>query len=335
MLPLLSFSQEFDDSFRGSGGIRAMFYNCENLFDTQHDSSKLDNDFSPTGMYGWTNYKYFEKLRRISKVITSVGGWEAPEIIGLAEVENAHVLINLIKNTGLKSHDYRFIHYESPDVRGIDVALLYRPEKFSVFSSRPIVVTFPFDTMSKTRDILYVKGVVLEEDTLHIFINHFPSRLGGEAASEPKRIYAASILKTITDSILNAVPCAKILIMGDFNDNPTNESIQTALKAQSFDNHKDSGLINLMNTKSRDFKTHFYRGVTGVEWSCIDQIMVSSAFFSCNGLNYKNIEVFKGDFLFEEDDMGNKIPKRSFIGMKNNEGFSDHLPVFVDLFFKE
>lgn len=330
------FSQNFESSFRGEKGIRIMFYNCENLFDTQDDTLKNDADFLPEGNYHWTNYRYWEKQQRIAKTISAVGGWEAPEIIGLVEIENAHVLINLTKNTSISGHKYSFVHYESPDLRGIDVALLYRPEKFWKTYSRAIPVVFPFDTASKTRDILYVKGVVLDQDTLHVFVNHFPSRLGGQFVSQPKRNYVASILKQLTDSIMLVDSCAKIVIMGDFNDNPTDESILTFLGAKPANGYKGRGLYNLMNSDSNSIKTHFYRGPTGIEWSTLDQIIVSSSLTYCpKGLLCGKAFVFEADFLFEQDNADNRIPKRTFIGMKYNDGFSDHLPVYVDLYFQD
>lgn len=324
----------FIDGPRGLKGVRVMFYNCENLFDAEDDSLTNDADFLPSGNYNWTKYRYWEKLERVSKVITAVGGWEAPALVGLCEIENRHVLINMAHQSSLKSHKYSIAHYESPDIRGIDVALLYRPEKFWLVSSKPIHIQFPFDTTSKTRDILYVKGIVLDQDTLHVFVNHWPSRLGGQAASQVRRNYVASVLKQYTDSILKVDSCAKILIMGDFNDNPTDESILSVLKAMPTSTIQNNGLVDLMNSNENPLKTHFYRGSTGVEWSTLDQIIVSSSLYGkCEGLNASQANAFKADFLFEEDESANKIPKRTFIGMKYNAGFSDHLPVFIDLLF--
>lgn len=331
-----AYSQSFSDTFLGEKGIRAMFYNCENLFDTIHDEGKQDLDFTANGNYFWTKSRYWQKQQKIAKVITAVGGWEAPTLVGLAEIENEHVLVNLVKNTSLATHHYNFVHYESPDARGIDVGLLYRPEKFWLVSSRAVPICFPFDTASKTRDILYVKGVVLDKDTLHVFINHFPSRLGGQSLSQPKRNFVASVLKDLTDSVLEKNPCAKILIMGDFNDNPTDESIAISLGAKSVEEFNSAKLIDLMNSKVNPLKTHFYRGSTGIEWSALDQIIVSSSLFGiCEGIRTDRANVFQADFLMEEDEYANKIPKRTFIGMKYNDGFSDHLPVYVDLIFSE
>lgn len=324
----------FSDGPRGLNGVRAMFYNCENLFDAEDDSLTNDADFLPNGNYNWSKYRYWEKLERISKVISAVGGWESPALVGLCEIENTHVLLNMAYQSSLKVHKYSIAHFESPDARGIDVALLYRPEKFWLVSSMPIQIKFPFDTLSKTRDILYVKGIVLDLDTLHVLINHWPSRLGGQAASQVRRNFVASVLKLYTDSIMKADSCAKILILGDFNDNPIDESILNVLDARPTDSYERSSLVDLMNSKENPLKTHFYKGSTGVEWSTLDQIIISPSLFgSCVGLKAGPAKVFKDDFLLEEDESGNKIPKRTFKGMKYNGGFSDHFPVYVDLLF--
>ena len=153
-----------------------MFYNTENLFDPVDDSLTADEEYTPTGMRGWTFTKFMLKIRNISKVVLAVGGWDPPDIIGFCEVENRWVLKELTTQTPLKNFGYTIVHYESPDPRGIDVALIYRPDKFKVLNAEPIHIRFPFDTASRTRDILFVKGTVSGGDTLNIFVNHWPSK---------------------------------------------------------------------------------------------------------------------------------------------------------------
>ena len=166
------------DEVRGKNAFRLMFYNTENFFDTLHDPNKNDNDFTPEGNYHWNKWKFYNKLQHTAKTILALGGWDPPDIIMMAEIENRYILERLIYSTPLKAFKYGIIHEESPDSRGIDVALIYRKEKFKELYHRAINITFPDQAEVKTRDILYVKGVLSSKDTLHIFVNHWPSRLG-------------------------------------------------------------------------------------------------------------------------------------------------------------
>ncbi len=314
--------------------MRIMFYNVENLFDTQNDSLKKDDEFLPNGVKYWTNYKYYDKLHKIAKVIVSVGGWQTPEIIGLCEVENRKVLNDLCKKTGLKNLNYSIIHKESPDKRGIDVALLYKAKFFTPIFYQAIKVSFEQDTAGTTRDILYVKGLANNKDSLHIFVNHWPSRWGGQMATEHKRISAAKHLRKFVDSIVDYNANAKIIIMGDLNDYPDNKSITRFLKAEKdFDNIKDNKLYNLSayieNTKN--IGSHKSRG----EWGVLDQIIVSGALLNANkGLKAGKDDayIFNADFLQTEDETyTGKKNFRTYLGYRYLGGYSDHLPVFIDL----
>ena len=224
--------ENFTDDARGDQGIRIVFYNVENLFDTENDPVKFDDDFTPEGIKNWNSYRMYDKLKKTSKTLLSAGGWEAPALIGLCEIENRFVLEKLVAMPALEPSTYRIAHKESPDRRGIDVALLYRPDKFDLLHEEAIHMSFPFDTAIRTRDILYVKGLVNKGDTLHVFINHWPSRRGGQVASEPRRVHVASVLKARTDSLLTRNPKAAIVIMGDFNDSPENKSIHEILEGR-------------------------------------------------------------------------------------------------------
>jgi len=251
--------------------MRMMFYNTENFFDTKHDTLKNDLDFTPQGKMKWTYDKYLTKLKNLAKVIIGVGEWEPPEIVGLCEIENRNVLNSLVKYTPLKAFDYGIIHRESPDVRGIDVAVLYRKDKFEVSSYN----MFRIEEF-KTRDIVYVKGCINKTDTVHVLVNHFPSRLGGELNSEYKRKIVAGYLRKIVDSIFVTNSKASIIIAGDFNDEPTNESLSETLRAKlSCENPNDTSLYNL-SYYLQDVKKQGSLKYEG-QWTLIDQFIVSGA----------------------------------------------------------
>ncbi len=311
-----------------------MFYNVENLFDTENDSIKNDDEFLPNGPKFWTKTKYYTKLNQIATTIASLGGWSPPEIVGLCEIENRKVLDDLCKKTGLKNLNYRVIHKESPDKRGIDVALLYQKDSFKPLTYKAIRVTFPFSPESTTRDILYVKGITKNKDTLHVFVNHWPSRWGGQLESEARRIQAAKTLRTELDSIFNINQNAKIIIMGDFNDYPENKSITEVLKAnKNFEKPENSKLYNLSAfiEQTQNIGSHKYEG----DWGILDQIIVSGALLNANrGLKStkENAHIFYADFLLTDDEtFTGKKNFRTYLGYKYLGGYSDHLPVFLDL----
>ena len=325
----------FDDSPRGRKAARIMFYNVENLFDITHDSLKHDEEFLPDGIKHWNENKYWTKQKKIAQVITAVGGWEMPAIVGLAEIENLHTLINLAYNTQLKNTNYQIIHHESPDRRGIDVALLYRKEKFEPLFDTAITIHFPFDTASRTRDILYVKGVMLDTDTLHFIVTHWPSKYGGAFVTIPKRVWVAKQIRRLTDSLMHINPNANIIIMGDLNDAPNEESLTEGLGAVKPDWNSKESLFNLMLPMQHAGEgTHFYKGPTGAEWNYIDQFIMSRGLYRNQqviGIKNNQAFVFKAPFLLEKNESGLEIPNRSYIGMKYHGGYSDHLPIYVDL----
>ena len=327
--------KDFDDSPRGRNAMRIMFYNVENLFDFTHDSLKFDQQFMPEGDYRWDKHKYWAKQKKIAQVITAVGGWEMPTIVGLAEIENQHTLINLCYNTQLKNTKYQIIHHESPDRRGIDVAFLYRKEKFELLFDSVINVRFPFDTTSRTRDILYVKGILFDSDTMHFIVTHWPSKYGGAFVTIPKRVYVAQQIHKLSDSIMDENSNANIIIMGDLNDAPNEKSLMEGLQAVAPDSNSTESLFNLMLPMIPTGQgTHFYKGPTGAEWSFIDQFIVSRGLYNVKqGVRIKNNKpmVFRAPFLMEKNDAAIEIPNRSYIGMKYHGGYSDHLPVYLDL----
>ena len=330
-LPVLLFAQDFQGDKNQEKSFRLMFYNVENYFDSFDDSLTNDSEFLPDGIRHWNYSRFLKKRNNIYKTIMAVGNWEPPAIIGLCEIENRFVLNQLVYETPFAQFDYRIIHEESPDRRGIDVALLFNPKIFQVISHEAITLDFPFDPDLRTRDILYVKGLVLGRDTLHVFVNHWPSRYGGELSSRPKRIFAAQQLAKNIDSILLKNEEAAIIVMGDFNDYPFNQSIKEELKAGKDKN--SNRLVNLMPENNYQIGTNKYDG----EWGILDQIMVSPALL----LQDKPIfvdgkaQIFDANFLLQEDaKFLGKMPFRTFLGMKYSGGFSDHLPIFVDFKIK-
>ena len=313
---------------------RILFYNVENLFDTKDDSLKNDAEFLPQGKKYWTWKKYQDKCSKIAKVIIAAGGWQLPDIVGLCEIENKKVLNGIIYSTPLKKSKYQIIHKESPDHRGIDVALLFQPESFFPIDTAFLRLIYKGATHSTTREILYVKGTTHTDDTLHLFVNHWPSRWGGQLESEHKRLAAARLLRDKVDSIFVENSKAKIIIMGDFNDYPNNKSITKTLKANKPNlEFKDDELYNLASylSSKNTIASHKYQGT----WGMLDQFIVSGALM--NGLGIlntqpKDMHLFAPSFLLENDKSYKGIrPFRTYIGYKYHGGFSDHLPIYLDL----
>lgn len=302
-----------------------MFYNTENYFDADHDSSITYNEFTPDGNLHWTKSKYINKRNSIYKVIKAVGGWNSVTLVGLAEIENSFVLSDLINNTLLVKEDYKVVHFESNDFRGIDVALLYNSKRFSLIHAEKIVIRDPHNTNFTTRDILYVKGL-LETDTLHVFVNHWTSRYRGYLESEPYRLLASKALLYLTDSICANHENANIVLMGDFNDSPKNKSLKliTGTQLCGFDNIEPISSISEMRGTLK------YNG----NWLNFDQFFVTSSLSNgTNGLKCSSpAYIYDAEFLLEVDQqhLGMK-PHRTNIGFKYNGGTSDHLPIFFDL----
>jgi len=308
-----------------------MFYNVENLFDTIDNPSKDDNEFLPHGSRHWNNFKFYRKINRIAQVVVAAGEGDYPSVIGLCEIENQDVLESLLFHTPLNKLDYQIIHKESPDNRGIDVAFLYRKGKFKPTSFDAIPVINPKDNKFRTRDILYVKGMI-GKDTVHFFVNHWPSKYGGVGATKPLRALAASTLKHKTDSLLIYNQKSNIIIMGDFNDTPSDVSIKEVLGVKTpAGNIASNSLYNLALPLAQKGKgTNKYQG----KWSLIDQIIVSGNLLKGGKLETTSdsFQIFSPDFLLESDEanLGKKL-NRTYEGFKYHGGFSDHLPVFIDL----
>lgn len=315
-------------------GFFAMFYNVENLFDTEDDPQKADEGFTPGGDYRWNKTRLYRKLNNLARVIIAAGEWEMPGLVGLCEVENAQVLQLLLKYSPLKSVSYRFIHHESPDPRGIDVALLYRPELFKVIQHKAVSIKDSLGNLLNTRDILFVSGILPSGDTLHVFINHWPSKYGGVAGSMPRRFAAARTLRHLTDSLQKS-NASNILIMGDLNDNPHDLSVKEILGAcPDTTSPCPSGLIDLMAPlmKRQHIGTHKFQG----QWDIIDHIIVSRSMATCRSqVCLQQAEVFAPEFLLVPDETytGRRI-YRTYNGMRYEGGFADHLPVRARISFK-
>ena len=299
-----------------------MSYNVENLFDTIDDPNKADEDFTPSGKLQWNTAKYYEHLKHSVDAITNRGA-NFPAVVGLIEVENGTVLNDLVNTSHLKGKGYKVVWFEGPDERGIDVALIYDSNRVTVIGSRAIPVVLESVTDPNTRDILKVAVKVGNED-YQLFVNHWPSRRGGQDESEMHRIKAASVLRKEVDQILSVNPNTNIICMGDFNDFPSNKSVHDVLQAGVSNEH--SVLFNMMS----DFEalkkgTHFYKG----EWSPLDQFMVSYGMFDNKCVSANAFEVVSYDFLYYTSKDGVKSPARAYVGDSYKGGYSDHLPILM------
>ena len=301
------------------------FYNLENLFDTEDDPEIDDEEYLVEGDRQWTEERYQNKLNNMSRVIADMAN--GPDILGVSEVENRKVLEDLIQTDRLKMKRYQIIHFNSPDHRGIDVALIYKQGIFTPFDVRTIKFNDPNDPEFKTRDILWVKGLY-NKDTLHVAVNHWPSRRGGK---EDKRIIAAEILRRSIDSVQNINPEAKIVLMGDFNDDPSNKSVKKVLLADDKENKLEKGMM--FNASGSTFKqgygTLYYRGA----WNLFDQIIISQSLLKDKATNYHYIpdsfRVVASDYMQvpKGDDKG--APLRTFSYGVYKNGFSDHYPSII------
>jgi predicted extracellular nuclease len=311
---------------------RVMFYNVENLFDVLDEPQTDDDAFTPTGKMGWTHYRYYQKINNIGKVVLATGGGHIPAIIGLCEIENRKVLNDLVHSDALVKTPYHIVHFESNDRRGIDVALLYNSDKVRFISSKAVHVT---EHGLQTRDILYCK-VLLLHDTIHFFVNHWPSRSAGQLETERDRYAAARSLKATYDSIQSHSEHARIVIMGDFNDDPADESISQILGSINTQGPiQPKNIYNLAKipVSGKIKGTLKYQGT----WNLFDQIMVSGYLLlnkkGSIGVRKEDFRILENDFLLEPDRKFNGFkPYRTYMGFKYHGGFSDHLPVFIDLY---
>jgi len=318
--------------------FQVAFYNLENLFDTIDDKFKNDNEYLPSSQKKWDTEKYDQKINQLARSIASIGNWEGPDILGVCEVEHKSCLEDLVSKTALSSFNYGIIHQESSDRRGIDVACIYKKERFQVLDYFYHKIDLGTD-QRPTRDILYVTGIVDHKDTLHYFVNHWPSRFGGVASSAPKRNLAAQTLRIKVDSILIISPQAKIIITGDFNDGTLDESIIKYLKSETKEIASEATyLFNTSYYLQKELKlgSHKYKD----EWNLFDQMIVSSTLLNTNKKGLKVVEessiIHNDKEWLKEPDLisSGEKPFRTFIGNNYNRGYSDHFAVSIKLSYR-
>lgn len=302
------------------------FYNIENLFDVYDDKVTRDTDMQPGSEKKWSIKRYKNKLRKIGFVISNIGKKETerhPAIIGLAEVENDAVLKDLVVSKHLAKHNYSFIHYDSPDERGIDVALLYDDTIFKIAFSKTFTINLQTNdgAIDYTRDILLVSGL-FEGLELHVMVNHWPSRRGGSVDTEHKRLTASRKVTEILNFLNEKNPNAKVIVMGDFNDDPESKSLKALERSYHLFNPMRTLLSNNRGTTSHNQR-----------WNLFDQFLMTHNFLERkkNALRFIDANIFDEDFLKEDDGKYKGSPYRTYVGKRYKGGYSDHFPVYLIL----
>lgn len=309
------------------------FYNLENLFDTLDTPDKRDFEYTPEGEKKWDSKKYYSKLKNMSEVIAQIGTdltKTAPALIGVSEIENRTVLEDLVNMSALKNYNYKIVHYESPDRRGVDVGLLYQPSIFEVTNSVSATLKIEGKDDFFTRDQLVVSGE-LDGEMIHVIVNHWPSRYGGEKKSRPLRNAAADLTRSLTDSLMNLDKNAKIIIVGDLNDDPNNESLLKHLKAKK--SKEDTKPGELYNTVYPLFQKGIGTLAYRDKWNLFDQIIVSYSLIKNDKTNFKYYKtgIFDKDFLKRKNGRYKGYPLRTHGGGVYLNGYSDHFPVYIYL----
>jgi len=309
------------------------FYNLENYYDTINNPNVDDEEFLPNSARHYDSHVYLDKIERLSDVVSQMGTEISPDglaLLGVAEIENDTVLTDLANSKKLKSRKWKFVHYDSPDKRGVDVALFYNPVYFTVLYSEPLFVQLPGGSKESffTRDILYVKGI-LDGDTIHVFVNHWPSRSGGEERSIPARAAAAGRAKRTMDSILVLNPASKIVLMGDLNDDPVSPSLTKIIGSKG--NMEDVKLNGMYNPWVDMYKKGI--GTTPYQdaWSLFDQVVISGGWLSKEqpGYHYSRAVIFNKEFIIQKTGKYRGYSKRTWDGNTYNYGYSDHFPVYL------
>lgn len=314
------------------------FYNLENFFDTINDPNKNDEDFLPTGSYHYTGKVYQDKVRKLTEVLSQIGTDISPDgfsLLGVAEIENDKVLEDLTAQPEFANRHLKIVHYDGPDDRSIDPALIYNPKYFKVKHSEPLFVRMENGdgTLHYTRDVLWVSGLY-DGEMIHVFVNHWPSRRGGEETSAAARASAASVSKHVIDSLMKIDPQTKIFVMGDLNDDPTSPSVTKVLGAKGdMKNVKDGELYNpWVDFINKGIGTLAYND----SWNLFDQIMMSSGFLKKeqNGFFFHAAHIFNKQFMVTKTGRYKGYPMRTFDGNIYNGGYSDHFPTYC-VFLKE
>jgi hypothetical protein len=311
------------------------FYNLENLYDTVNNPIVDDEEFLPESERNYNTRVYFDKLSRLASVVSKMGTEVNPDglaFLGVAEIENDTVLTDLIKQPLLKDRKWKFEHYDSPDKRGVDVGFLYNPKYFKVISSEKLFVKLPGGSKDSyfTRDILYVKGTLVG-DTVHVFVNHWPSRSGGEERSIPARAAAAGVCRAKVDSIMLTNADSKVVIMGDLNDDPISPSVTKTIGAKGkIKDVKRSGIYNpWLDFYKKGIGTLAYQDA----WGLFDQVLLSEAWLSKEqkGFHFHKAHIFNQDFMVQKTGKFRGYAKRTWDGITYNYGYSDHFPVYITL----
>ncbi|MFS4415363.1 endonuclease [Maribacter sp. 2307ULW6-5] len=305
------------------------FYNLENLFDAEDDAHTLDDDFTPNGFKRWTTERYQKKLGQLARTLVRIGAdghGHIPVMVGVAEVENHKVLKDLLATPPLDQTDYQYVHYESPDERGIDTGLIFRSRFFQLLHSEPLPLMVENNNGERdtTRDILYVKGK-LNGELIHLFVNHWPSRRQGSEETEHKRIAAAEVVKDKIKGIEAQWPHANIIVMGDFNDDPNSKSIQTLLAGTSLFNPMEK-----LHRPKKKGSSHYKK-----QWNLFDQLLLSHSFFNYEKgtHSFDSAHIFDDASLMERKGKYKGSPYRTYVGKKYLGGYSDHFPVYLVLGF--
>ena len=311
--------------------VMVAFWNMENFFDPYVDSTRIYNEYTEQGGQHWTKSRFYKKRNNLYKAILSFSKNQPIGILGVCEVENELVLNALFAQTPLKRFNYRWVQYEGPDRRGIDPAIIYSKDRFQLLYSEAVAYRNPNDSGTVSRDILYAKFFDYRNDTIHCFVNHWPSKYRGELETVEARNCAAGIARNKVDSIIAIVPDAKIIMMGDFNDVPEAPCIKEVLGAKHLsETQEDDVLVNLF-AKSGElgFKGTLKHQDT---WMIFDQIIVSKSLINSKSLHCtsSDAKIIHDDFLLEEDPTyhGQKM-NRTDLGPRYLGGFSDHLPVLL------
>lgn len=310
---------------------KVMFYNFENLFDTINDPEILDEEFTPDGPKKWNSVKYNKKIGNLERVLFDIAALDKnyPAVIGVSEVENRSVLEDVIATPKLAPANYRIVHYDSPDARGVDVAFFYRPDVFELEGSAPIPFTMEGLPNFKTRDIVTMWGTI-EGEPFYFMVAHWPSRLGGKEASAPKRERAAEIMRRAADSVLRLDPATKVVMMGDFNDDATDDSITEVLGAKGDIRKLEPGdyYNPFINVLKAGYGTLAYQDA----WNLFDNIVVSENLVAGDGLKIRKASpkarfygnIFSRPYMIQQEGQYKGYPLRTFVGNNFQGGYSDH-----------
>jgi len=315
------------------------FYNLENFFDTIDNPNINDDEFTPKGPRNYNGDIYKNKVLHLATVISQIGtdkNPDGPAILGVAEVENDTVLNDLVHQKLIEKRNYKIVHYDSKDARGIDVGLLYNPKYFTVEASDKLFVQLPGGSKDAyyTRDVLWVKGK-LDGETIHIYVNHWPSRVGGEERSAPARAAAAMVCKNHIDSIAKADGYQKVIIMGDLNDDPVSPSVVEVLKAKG--RIKDVFKGGLFNPWTELYKKGIGTLAYQDAWGLFDQIIISYPWLNRDqeGFFYYKQQIFNKEYMVENIGRYKGYPMRTWDGNTYRGGYSDHFPTYIIVLKKQ